>query len=208
MEEERDEALTSNAELSADKAERESISETSSRLLQSMEANVSLVRSEREELKRQHETDKETLRGIFNQLEAQVAIAREERSELQSRGDRERRAAARRIRELEEALNEALHSKERMRDACEREKEGLTKQFEQRLAGLRLEKEQARLDKALLRRLEKELTELKSLSTTVLGPLAAPMATRLPQPEPIGYEDASRIIEAMDDRGGGRRFGV
>jgi hypothetical protein len=59
-----------------------------------------------------------------------------------------------------------------VRAACDREKEVLAKQFEQRVAGLRLEKEQAKLDKALLRRLEKELSELKALSTSVLGPLA------------------------------------
>ena len=40
----------------------------------------------------------------------------------------------------------------------------MAKQFEQRVAGLRLEKEQAKLDKALMRRLEKELAELKALS--------------------------------------------
>jgi len=38
---------------------------------------------------------------------------------------------------------------------------------------MRLEKEQGKMDKTLLRRLEKELSDLKSLSTSVLGPLAA-----------------------------------
>ena len=41
--------------------------------------------------------------------------------------------------------------------------------FEQRIAGMRLEKEQGKMDKSLLRRLEKELTELKSLSASVLA---------------------------------------
>ena len=67
---------------------------------------------------------------------------------------------------------QANAAKEREREVCDREKEQLAKQFEHRVAGLRLEKEQARLDKALMRRLEKELGELKSLSSSVLGPLA------------------------------------
>ena len=45
----------------------------------------------------------------------------------------------------------------------------LAKQFEQRIAGMRLEKEQGKVDKSLLRRLEKELSELKSLSATMLA---------------------------------------
>lgn len=72
----------------------------------------------------------------------------------------------------------------------------LGKHFEQRIAGLRLEKEQVccsyvinptrlllqhrsllvllqtKMDKALLRRLEREMSDLKSLSTSVLGPLS------------------------------------
>ena len=50
----------------------------------------------------------------------------------------------------------ASAGKDAVRAACDREKEVLAKQFEQRVAGLRLEKEQAKLDKALLRRLEKQ----------------------------------------------------
>ena len=59
-----------------------------------------------------------------------------------------------------------------MRLQCEAEKQALGKQFEQRIAGMRLEKEQAKIDKGVLKRLEKELSELKTLSTSVLGPLA------------------------------------
>ena len=59
-----------------------------------------------------------------------------------------------------------------LRLQCEAEKQALGKQFEQRIAGMRLEKEQAKIDKGVLKRLEKELGELKTLSTSVLGPLA------------------------------------
>lgn len=76
----------------------------------------------------------------------------------------------------------------------EAEKQAINKQFDQRVAGMRLEKDQAsglpcivqaaiarkrcdccvqaKLEKAALKRLEKELSELKSLSASVLGPLA------------------------------------
>ena len=91
---------------------------------------------------------------------------------MHTRAERERRGAAKRIKELEEALSQAVSAKEKLREQCDREKEVLAKQFEQRVAGLRLEKEQAKLDKALMRRLEADLSELKSLSTSVLGPMA------------------------------------
>lgn len=59
------------------------------------------------------------------------------------------------------------------RGVSDREKEVLAKQFEQRIAGMRLERDQGKVDKSLLRRLEKELAELKSLSVNVLGPASA-----------------------------------
>lgn len=58
-----------------------------------------------------------------------------------------------------------------MYPGADREKEVLAKQFEQRVAGMRLDKGRSEMDKSLLRRLEKELAELKSLSSNVLGPL-------------------------------------
>ena len=130
------------------------------------------VRSESEETARQYAQDKELLNGLFRELELQLKLARTEREDAVSRADRERRVSTKRIRELEEQLATAHATKDRERDACNREKEQLAKQFEQRVSGLRLEKEQAKLDKALMRRLEKEITELKALSTSVLGPMA------------------------------------
>ena len=65
-----------------------------------------------------------------------------------------------------------MAAKDKEREQCDKEKEVLAKQFEQRIAGMRLEREQSKLDKALFRRLEKEMGELKSLSASVLGPLA------------------------------------
>lgn len=113
---EREAALSSNSELLQEKQERESTAEVSERLLRSMEAQVEMVRGEREEHSRQHAADKQYLREIFTQLEAQLALARSEREELQSRADRERRAAAKRIKELEDSLAVAVAARERMRE--------------------------------------------------------------------------------------------
>jgi chromosome segregation ATPase len=170
--EEREAAVSANTQLLQEQQEQESTSQVSERMMKSMEAQTEMVRAEREELARQHAADREFLNGIFSELEAQLALARTEREELHTRSERERRGAAKRIKELEDALAAATTGKDAVRAACDREKEVLAKQFEQRVAGLRLEKEQAKLDKALLRRLEKELSELKALSTSVLGPLA------------------------------------
>ena len=124
----------------------------------------STARREREELTRKHEADKEFLNTVFRELEAQLAIARSEREEVQSRADRERRASQKRVRELEEALRERDKEALALRAQCDAEKEALVKQFEQRVAGLRLEKEQARLEKQVLRRLERDVGELKALA--------------------------------------------
>ena len=172
--EEREAAMSAQATLQTQQVEQESTSEISERLLRSMEAQCAMVKAERDEQSRQHRADKEFLNGIFTELEAQLTLARSEREELQSRGDRERRAATKRIRELEEHLAAALADKERQREACDREKQMMAKNFEQRVAGLRLDHDQAKLDKTILRRLEAELKELKELSTSVLGPLARP----------------------------------
>jgi hypothetical protein len=69
-----------------------------------------------------------------------------------------------------------------------RDKEVLAKQFEQRIAGLRLEKEQAKLDKGLLRRMEKELAELKSLSTSALGPLVSQVERPSLPRDSVGFD--------------------
>ena len=170
--EERDAALRDKAKLIAEIDGPESTTSISKRMAGSMEAQLEMVRTDREDMAKQHAADRDFLNGIFTELEAQLALARTEREELHTRAERERRGAAKRIKELEEAVASANEQKERLRDACDREKEVLAKQFEQRVAGLRLEKEQAKLDKALLRRLEADLGELKELSTSVLGPLA------------------------------------
>eukprot|EP00327_Prymnesium_parvum_P039222 CAMPEP_0195654390 /NCGR_PEP_ID=MMETSP0815-20121206/33893_1 /TAXON_ID=97485 /ORGANISM="Prymnesium parvum, Strain Texoma1" /LENGTH=243 /DNA_ID=CAMNT_0040798595 /DNA_START=1 /DNA_END=729 /DNA_ORIENTATION=+ len=174
----------STEQLRLDQRASEQASSIAERLVASMEQELKLIRSEREETARQHASDKEFLTGIFRELEAQLSLTRSEREELNTRVERERRAAQKRIRELEELLHaervrraaqkrireleELSHaervSKEQMRLQCDAEKQALHKQFEQRIAGLRLEKEQAKLDKATLKRLEKELGELKALS--------------------------------------------
>lgn len=151
------------------------------------------VRSEREELARQHAADRDFLNGMFTELEAQLALARTEREELRKRAERERGVAAKRMRELEEALSAAQFSKDKLREQCDREKEVLAKQFEQRVAGLRLEKEQAKLDKALMRRLETDLTELKQLSSSVLGPMADQRERRPPP-----YGDPASALRSRD----------
>ena len=46
---------------------------------------------------------------------------------------------------MEESLNRAVAERDAMRTRCDAEKEQLQKNFDQRIAGLRLEKEQARL---------------------------------------------------------------
>jgi predicted CopG family antitoxin len=114
----KDDAQRTNAELLQEKQERESVSQVSERLLHSMNAQVEMVRAEREEHSRQHAADKAYLREIFTALEAQLSVVRSEREELQSRADRERRASARRIKELEDSLAVAIATKERMREEC------------------------------------------------------------------------------------------
>ena len=148
---ERDAAIESNASLTQLQNEQESTSDIANRLLQSMETQVAFVRAEREETDRQHAADKEHLRHIFAQLEAHLALAREERNELQARADRERRAASKRIKELEERIREVEEIKDRTREACEREKEVLSRKYERRVAGLRLEKKKESICLLLLR---------------------------------------------------------
>ena len=189
--EEREAAVSANAQLLSEQQESESTSSVTMRLTKAMEAQVDLVRTEREELARAHAADREFLNGVFSELEAQLALARTEKEELHTRAERERRGAAKRIKELEEALTASTVSKEQLRDRCDREKEVLAKQFEQRVAGLRLEKEQAKLDKALLRRLEKELSELKALSTSVLGPFAQRSLYHRVHDVPVDAADAN-----------------
>ena len=168
----RDEAVAAKANALRSLEQNAMSSETSERLVHAMEGQLEVVRGEREELSRQHAADRSFLNGMFQELEAQLALARTEREELHARAERERRAAAKRIKELEEQLSAGQLAKDKLRETCDREKEVLAKQFEQRVAGLRLEKEQAKLDKALMRRLEADLADLKTLSQSVLGPIA------------------------------------
>ena len=58
------------------------------------------------------------------------------------------------------------------------------------MAGLRLEKEQAKLDKALMRRLEADLAELKTLSTAALNPFAGGADVRHHVDKPTGRDAA------------------
>ena len=162
--EEREAAVAANQNLLHEQQEQESTSSIGERLQRAMDAQTEMVRSEREELAKQHAADREFMNGVFRELEAQLAFARTEREEMQTRAERERRGATKKIKELEDGLALAIATKDRIRADTDREKEQLSKQFEQRIAGLRLEKEQAKLDKALMRRLEKELAELKALS--------------------------------------------
>ena len=174
--EQRELIAAENAVLLKDQQERESASQISERMLRSIEEQAAVVRAEREEQARQHASDRQSLTNIFSELEAQLSLARRERDELQSRADRERKVSVRKVRELEERLQDALASREQMQEACDREMDRLVMQFDHRIAGLRLENEQACVDRSLLRRLEGELAELKALSTSVLG--AAPMMAR------------------------------
>jgi hypothetical protein len=162
--EEREAAVAANQNLLHEQQEQESTSSIGERLQRAMDAQTEMVRSEREEQAKQHAADREFMNGVFRELEAQLAFARTEREEMQTRAERERRGATKKIKELEDGLALAIATKDRIRADTDREKEQLSKQFEQRIAGLRLEKEQAKLDKALMRRLEKELAELKALS--------------------------------------------
>ena len=201
--EEREAAVAANSNLLHEQQEAESTTSISERLQRAMDAQVEMVRNERQEMARTHSADREFLNGVFRELEAQLALARTEREELQTRAERERRGAQKKIKELEDALNLATVQKERTRDQCDREKEMLSKQFEQRIAGLRLEKEQAKLDKALLKRLSAELTELKTLSTSVLEPLAAQKSAKVQsvghrRHDPYGSDHAVDL--GFDDR--------
>lgn len=163
--EEREAAVAANSALLNEQGSYESTAEVSERLLKTIEAHTATVTSEREELQRQHAADREFLNGMMAQLEAQLKLARTEREELLARTDRERRGAMKKIKDLEEALQESNRSRERLREQCDKEKEQLSKAAEQRIAGLRLERENAKVDKGLMRRLEQELAELKTLSS-------------------------------------------
>ena len=61
-----------------------------------------------------------------------------------------------------------------VRAECAREKETLLKQFDARIAGLRLEKEQTRHDTALFKKIERDVSEIRELTVSVLGPRAPP----------------------------------
>ena len=111
---------------------------------------------------------------------------------MRAQAERERSATVRRNEELEAALARAAAEKDELRARCDAEKATLSQMFEQRIAALRVEKQQARgaarppppspllssslppprrqarLDKTLLRRLGKDLDELKTLSAGAL----------------------------------------
>ena len=139
------------SQLRHEKVALEANSTTGQRLLDTVGEQAALDRRERERdrqsyeaLAAQHAADKEFLNSVFGELEAQLAVARAEREETQSRAERERRASLKRARELEEAMREREREALALRAQCDAEKEALVKQFEQRVAGLRLEKDQAR----------------------------------------------------------------
>ena len=105
--EEREAAVAALNELRSQQRDQETTAAIAERLVNAMDGQIELVRSEREEAARLHAEDKEALQGTFRELEAQLSLARTEREEAVARGDRERRVSAKRIRELEEQLNAA-----------------------------------------------------------------------------------------------------
>ena len=120
--EEREAAVAANQNLLHEQQEQESTTSIGERLQRAMDAQTEMVRSEREELARQHAADREFLNGVFRELETQLAFARTEREEVQKTADRERRGAAKRIKELEDALALSIATKDRTREQCDREK--------------------------------------------------------------------------------------
>jgi chromosome segregation ATPase len=128
------------------------------------EAAAAAARRDYEALMEQHEADKDFLNTVFRELEAQLAVTRAEREETQSRAERERRASQKRIRELEELLRERDRETAALRTSFDEKKEQVVKQCEQRIAGLRLEKDNARMDKSVLKKLERDVGELKALA--------------------------------------------
>ena len=70
---EREEHARAAQRLQEDQQAAENASSMASRLVGSMEEQLRLARSEREEMARQHASDKEFLSGIFRELEARVA---------------------------------------------------------------------------------------------------------------------------------------
>ena len=166
-------ALRDRDELEAELAKGESERITGAvgkQLLASIQEQSALARREREEGSRSHEF----LEGIFRELEKQLVAARAERDEMQKSHDRERRAARVKAKEVEERAATAEAERDAVRAECAREKETLLKQFDARIAGLRLEKEQTRHDTALFKKIERDVSEIRELTVSVLGPRAPP----------------------------------
>ena len=69
---EREEHDRASQRLHEDQQAAENASSMASRLVASMEEQLRLARSEREEMTRQHASDKEFLSGIFRELEARA----------------------------------------------------------------------------------------------------------------------------------------
>ena len=88
---------------------------------------------------------------------------------MQSRHDRERKAARVKVKEVEERAAAAEAERDAVRAECAREKETLLKQFDARIAGLRLEKEQTRHDTALFKKIERDVSEIRELTVSVSG---------------------------------------
>lgn len=135
--------------------------ESQLRLLSAMEESLEQARA-------QHTSEREYLSGIFRELEAQLALARAEREELQSRSERELRAATRRQHELEEEIARLTLEHDRARSEDDVRRRGMRQAFERQLAATRLQFEEAQADKGMLRRLERDMAELREISASML----------------------------------------
>eukprot|EP00967_Tisochrysis_lutea_P143719 scaffold267341_cov30-Tisochrysis_lutea.AAC.3 len=159
-----------NHSLQRERAAVDEAAQSQAKLLVAMEESLEQARA-------QHGSERELLSGIFHELEAQLALARSEREELQLRSESERCEASRRQRELEEDLSRVTQERDRMQSMMEAERISLSRELEQKLAAVRLQHEDAREDKGFLRRLERDMAELKEISASMQReshPWAAP----------------------------------
>ena len=162
------------AQLRDEKAALEASFTIGQHLLDTVGEQAAIERRERERewqsyeaLAAQHATDKEFLNSVFGELEASLTAARAERQDTQSRADRERHAALARVRELEEGMLARGREALALRAQCDAEKAALVRQCEQcdqRVAGMRLERDQAILEKQVLAQLECDVGELRALA--------------------------------------------
>lgn len=137
-------------------------------LIDTMTEQSAIDRREREAAaeaaRKQHEADKAFLSAVLGELEAELKTARAEREETQARAEHVRRASQKHVRKLEELLHERDREAVVLRQHFEVQKQQLVEQCEQRVSVLRLQKEQAHLEKGVLKQLERDVGELKTLA--------------------------------------------